>query len=64
MPTPPITVHSHWRRKQTPIDVTVTRVTAREVSYITLDKTVSGTVPQWQFLRSFRPVPVRKKKAR
>ena len=62
MTTPPITVASHWRRKQTPIDVTVTRVTTRDVSYITLDKTVAGTLPQWQFLQDFRPVPVRKKR--
>jgi hypothetical protein len=50
-----ITLHSHWRGKQTPIEVTVTRVTARTVSYIAVDGTFSGTVPQWQFLHSFRP---------
>ena len=64
MTTPPITVASHWRRKQVPIEVTVTRVTTREVSYIALDKSVSGTLPQWLFLQDFRPVPVRKKKGR
>jgi hypothetical protein len=31
------------------------------VSYIALDTSISGTVPQWQFLDSFQPVTERKK---
>jgi len=34
----------------------VTRVTLREVSYIALEKTFSGTLPQWLFLQDFQPV--------
>lgn len=53
--TEPITLRSHWRRKQVPIEVTVTRVTFRTVSYIALDKTFSGALPRWQFLQDFQP---------
>ena len=42
-----ITVNSRWRGKQTPIEVTVTRVTIRTVSYIGLHGSICGTVPQW-----------------
>ena len=45
-------------------EVEVTRVTCREVSYIALDKTLSGTLQQWQFLQNFQPMPERKKKVR
>jgi hypothetical protein len=31
------------------------------VSYIALDKSFSGTVPQWLFLQDFQPVTERKK---
>jgi hypothetical protein len=34
------------------------------VSYIALDKTFSGTVPQWLFLQDFQPVTERKKTGR
>lgn len=50
-----ITVNSRWRGKRTLIEVTVTRVTFRTVSYIALDKTFSGTLPRWQFLQDFQP---------
>jgi len=36
-------------------------VTFREVSYIALDKTFSGTLPHWQFLQDFQPVTGRRK---
>jgi hypothetical protein len=39
-----ITVNSRCCGKQTGIEVEVTRVTLREVSYIALDKTFSGTL--------------------
>jgi hypothetical protein len=60
----PITLHSHWRGKRTYVEVVVTRVTARDVSYIAVDYSVSGTLPQWLFLQDFQPVTERKKKAR
>jgi hypothetical protein len=56
-----IAVRSQWRGKQTPIKVTVTRVSVRQVSYIAADKSFAGTLPQWQFLQDFRPVTERKK---
>jgi hypothetical protein len=46
----PITVRSRWQTKSMQAEVTVTRVTFREVSYIALDKPFSGTVSQWVFL--------------
>jgi len=64
LPTTPITVNSRWLRKQAPIEVIITRVTLRTVSYIALDKSFSGTLPQWLFLQDFRPVTERKKKGR
>jgi hypothetical protein len=36
---------------KTSAEVTVTRVTVREVSYMALDKTFSDTLPQWLFLQ-------------
>ena len=57
-----ITLHSHWRGKQTPIEVTITRVTMRTVSYIALHSSIAGTLPHWQFLQDFRPVTEREKK--
>jgi hypothetical protein len=59
-----ITVHSRWRGKQTQVEVVVTRVRFREVSYIAVDKSCSGRVPQWMFLQDFQPVTERKKKGR
>lgn len=56
-----ITINSRWQGKQIQIEVTVTHVTAREVSYIAVDKSVAGTLPQWQFLSSFQPMPQKKK---
>ena len=47
--TQPITV-CHWRGKQTPIQVTITRISVLNMSYIAVDKRVSGTVSEWQFL--------------
>jgi hypothetical protein len=41
--------------------VVVTRVTLREVSYIAADGTISGSVPQWQFLQDFEPVTGKQK---
>ena len=43
---PSIAVNSHWWGKQIEKEVTVTRVTAREVSYSTIDRPFAGTVPQ------------------
>jgi hypothetical protein len=41
----------------TPPPVTVCgRVTFLTVSYVAVDKTFSGTLPQWLFLDQFRPV--------
>jgi hypothetical protein len=57
-----IAVNSLWRGKQTPIEVIVTHVTIREVTYISVDRTVSATVAQSQFVRDFQPV--RKKRRR
>jgi hypothetical protein len=63
MPTQPtITVKSRWQHKKSAAQVTVTRVTIRTVSYFAVDKSVSGSVPQWQFLEDFEPVPEQKKK--
>ena len=44
MPIPPITVNSCWWGKQIPFEVTVTHVTFRTVSFITVDKTFSDTI--------------------
>jgi hypothetical protein len=55
-----ITVNSRWIRKQVAIEVEVTRVTFRTVSYIALDKSCSGTLPQWHF-QDFQPVTGKKK---
>jgi hypothetical protein len=60
--TQPITVNSRWRGKHTPIEVTVTRVTTRNVSYIALHASIAGTLPQWQFLQDFQPLPDTKQK--
>jgi hypothetical protein len=48
---PSSTLHSSWRRKQVPIEVVITRVTLRTVSYIALDKTFSGTFHHIVFSR-------------
>jgi hypothetical protein len=61
--TLPIT-NSHWRGKRTPFEVVVTRVTIREISYMGVDGSVSSTVPHWQFLVDFEPLPDNKKKTR
>ena len=63
MPAQPttITVNSRWRHKQAALEVEVTRVSVRGVSYIAVDKTCSGTLPQWQFVAEFQPVQERKK---
>jgi hypothetical protein len=53
--TQPITVNSRWRLKHVLIDVIITRVTFRTVSYIAVDCSVSGTLPQWLFLHDFQP---------
>jgi hypothetical protein len=58
--TQPVTVRSRWRRKQVPIEIVVVRVTFRIVSYIAVDKSFSGTLPQWQFLADFQPVTEKK----
>lgn len=55
-------LNSRWIRKQVPVEVEVTRITIREVSYIAVDKSFSGSVPQWMFLQDFQPVPERKKR--
>jgi hypothetical protein len=39
-------LNGRWIRKQVPVEVAATRVTVREVSYMALDKTFSGTVPE------------------
>jgi hypothetical protein len=59
--TQPITVNSRWPGRQTFVEVVVTRVTLREVSYIAADGTISGSVPQWQFLQDFEPVTGKQK---
>lgn len=59
---PTITVNSRWQHKKSAAQVTVTRVTIGTVSYIAADKSVSGSVPQWQFLEDFQPLPDTKKK--
>jgi len=63
-PSTTITVNTRWRRKQAALEVEVTRVSVRGVSYIAVDKTCSGTLPQWQFVAEFQPVQERKKKGR
>jgi hypothetical protein len=42
--------------QQKPLRLTSTRVTFREVSYMALDKSCSGTLSQWVFLEDFQPV--------
>jgi hypothetical protein len=44
MPAQVITVNSRWIRKHVAIEVEVTRVTFRNVAYIALDKSFSGTL--------------------
>ena len=61
MPLRPTTLNSRWRGKQTPIEVTITRVTTRNVSYIALHASIAGTLPQWLFLQDFQPVTEKKK---
>jgi hypothetical protein len=58
------TVNSRWQHKKTATEVIVTCVRFREASCIALDKSLSGTLPQWQFLQDFEPVRGRKKKGR
>ena len=48
--------------KQVAVEVVVTRVTVSTVSYIAVDCSISGTLPQWLFLQDFEPVTGRKKK--
>lgn len=59
-----ITVNSRWQSKQLAIEVAVTRVTFRAVTYVAVDGSFSGTVPHWQFVAEFQPVAQRKKKGR
>ena len=47
--------------KQIAIEVEVPRVTFRTVSYLALDKTFAGKLPQWQFLKDFQPVTGKRK---
>jgi len=54
-PSITITLNNGWRRKQVPIEVIIARFTFRSVSFIALDKTFSGTLPQWLFLRDSQP---------
>jgi hypothetical protein len=61
---PPINVRSHWQSKQMGIEITVTRVNSREVSYIGVHGAICGTVPQLQFLQNFQLVTECKKKPR
>jgi len=61
--TQPISLNNRGRYKQSLIEVTVTRVTIGTVSYIAVDKSASGSVPQWQFLENFPPVTEKKKPA-
>ena len=61
MSTPAITVTSRWQSKRLGIEVRVSRVTIRTVSYRTLDFTFYGTLPQWQFLQVFQPTTGKKK---
>jgi hypothetical protein len=63
-PSVTITVHSRWIRKQVPVEVEVTRVTFREVSYMALDKTFAGALPRWLFLQVFQPVTWKSKPRR
>lgn len=58
------TLHSNWVGEQTTLKVAVTRVTFRLMSCTALDKTFSGTLPQWLFLQDFQPVTEHKKKPR
>ena len=51
-------VHHAWHKVIEPVTVHYSG------SYIAVDCSVSGTVPQWMFLQDFRPVTERKKKAR
>jgi hypothetical protein len=60
--TQPITLHSHWRGKRATVEVAVTHVTVSTVSYVAVDCSISGTLPQWLFLQDFEPVTGRKKK--
>jgi len=64
MTTPAITVTSRWQSKRLGIEVRVSRVTIRTVSYRTLDFTFYGTLPQWQFLQVFQPTKGKKKQRR
>ena len=64
MTQPTITIRSRWQSKRLAVKVIITRVTLREVSYMALDSTFSGTVPQRQFLQDFEPVTKREKKRR
>ena len=59
-----IIVNSRWRSRQLATEVVVTRPTFREVSYMALDKTFSGTLPLWLFLKDFQPVTEPKKRGR
>jgi len=61
MTIPAITVTSRWQSKRLGIEVRVSRVTIRTVSYRTLDFTFSRTLPQWQFLQVFQPATGKKK---
>jgi hypothetical protein len=63
-PRPTIALNSRWRGKHIPIEVTVTRVTTRNVSYTALHASIAGTLPQWQFLEDFQPLPDKKKPRR
>ena len=57
-----ITVNSRLWAEHIQCEVIVTCVTIRDVSYTAVDHPFAGTVPQWQFLDQFRPMPAQKKK--
>ena len=64
MTQPITTVNTRRRGKQVPIEVTITRITLRTVSYVGVHGSICGTVPHWPFLADFQPVKERKKKIR
>ena len=62
-PSVTITVNSRWRRKQVPPELW-SPASPSALSFIAVDKTVSGTLPPWLFLEDFEPAAEHKKKGR
>jgi len=63
-PIATVTLNSRWLVKRSQCEVTVTRVSFGEISYMADDRSFCGKVAEWQFLDQFQPMKADEKKPR